>query len=193
MTTYDKNEIKKILKIELDVDRYEHTIGVMYTAAALAMRYEYDIEKAQLAGLLHDCAKAIPNKTKLELCRQAHIPITKSEETNPFLLHAKLGAHFATEKYGVDDVEILDAIKCHTTGKPDMGLLDKIVYIADYIEPKRNKAKNLAVIRKTAFTDLDEALYMILSDSLFYLIKKHASIDNMTEASYLFYKKLLNK
>ena len=77
------------------------------------------------------------------MCSQNKIPVTEFEQTHPFLLHAKLGAYVAKAKYGVTDQEILSSITWHTTGKPDMTLLEKIVYIADYIEPKRDKAPNL--------------------------------------------------
>lgn len=152
------NQIKKTLKKELDKDRYEHTLGVMYTSACLAMANGYDMEKAQLAGLLHDCAKCIPNEKKLKICAKNNIPVTQVEKDNPFLLHAKVGAFLARVLYEVEDEEILHAISVHTTGAPAMNTLDKIVFIADYIEPKRDKAANLKEIRKTAFEDLDEAL-----------------------------------
>ncbi len=140
-------DLKKELKKEMDDSRYEHTLGVMYTCAALAMRYNYDLEKAMLAGLLHDCAKCMPNAKKLKMAEKHHLEISELERKNPFMLHAKLGAFLAKKKYDIEEEEILDAIRWHTTGRPQMTLLDKIVYIADYIEPKRDKAPNLAVIR----------------------------------------------
>lgn len=182
-------KIKKALKKELDKDRYEHTLGVMYTAACLAMANGYDMEKAQLAGLLHDCAKCIPNEKKLKICTKNNIPVTQIEKENPFLLHAKVGAFLAKELYEVDDVEILHAISVHTTGAPGMNMLDKIVFIADYIEPKRDKAANLKEIRKAAFENLDEALKMILCDTIHYLTgnKNDKNIDPMTLETYQYY------
>lgn len=183
------NKIKKTLKKELDKDRYEHTLGVMYTSACLAMANGYDMEKAQLAGLLHDCAKCIPNEKKLKICAKNNIPVTQVEKDNPFLLHAKVGAFLARVLYEVEDEEILHAISVHTTGAPAMNTLDKIVFIADYIEPKRDKAANLKEIRKTAFEDLDEALKMILSDTIHYLngSKNDKNIDPMTIETYHYY------
>lgn len=188
MKTYDMKAFQKKLKREMDEGRYQHTLGVMYTAAALAMRYEYDIQKAQIAGLLHDCAKCIPNGKKLKLCEKYQIPVTEVENRNPFLLHAKLGSFLASHEYEVQDEEILSAILYHTTGKPDMSLLDKIVYIADYIEPRRNKAPNLTEVRKLAFLDLDAALYKILSDTLSYLDEGTGEVDEMTIKAYEYYK-----
>ena len=174
---YDLKKIKKKLKNELDESRYEHTIGVMDTAACLAMRYGADLTQALVAGLLHDCAKCIPNDKKLKLCRKNGIEVTPFEEKAPFLLHAKLGAWMAEHEYHVSDPAILSAIACHTTGKLDMSLLDKIVFIADYIEPGRNKAPGLPEIRRLSFTDIDQALIRILSDTLDYLASSNDPID----------------
>ena len=141
----------------------------MFTAASMAMVWGEDLEKARVAGLLHDCAKCIPNKKKITMCEKNKIEITEFERNNPFLIHAKLGAFLAKDKYKVEDPEILSAITWHTTGKEDMTLLEKIIYIADYIEPARNKAPHLTRLRKLAFTDIDECMYEILKDSMAYL------------------------
>lgn len=188
MKNYDMKAYQKKIKHEMDDGRYQHTLGVMYTCAALAMRYGYDIQKAQLAGLLHDCAKCIPNGKKLKLCEKHNIQITEVEKRNPFLLHAKLGAFLAMHQYGITDKEVVSAILNHTTGKPNMSLLDKIVYVADYIEPRRNKAPNLTEVRRLAFLDLDDALYRILSDTLEYLDEGSGEIDEMTLKAYNYYK-----
>lgn len=185
---YSIPKTKKILKKYLDDNRFEHTQGVMYTAAALAMRYGEDLEKAQIAGLLHDCAKCIPDHKKIKICLKNQIPMTETEQKNPFLLHAKVGAYIAREKYGVEDEEILNAIACHTTGKPAMTLLEKIIYIADYIEPMRTKAPNLSDVRKLAFEDIDLALFKILSDTLAYLKRAPKNLDAMTIQAYEYYK-----
>lgn len=189
---YTISKAKKVLKKYMDGSRFEHTIGVMDTAACLAMRYGADMEKALIAGLLHDCAKCMPDSKKVKICMKNHIPMSETEEKNPFLLHAKVGAYIAKEKYGVDDEEILQAIACHTTGKPAMTLLEKIIYIADYIEPMRNKAANLPEVRKLAFEDIDRALFKIFSDTLLYLKDTSKSLDAMTVQAYEYYKQTLN-
>ena len=183
-------KLQKKLKSELDHDRYEHTIGVMHTAACLAMRYDEDIDRALLAGLLHDCAKCIPAEEKLKMCKKNHIEISEAERANTGLLHAKLGAFLARAKYGITDEGILQAIRVHTTGCPEMTLLDKIVYIADCIEAGRKKLPNHAEVRKLAFCDLDDCLYRILEDSLVYLESKGSVVDPMTEQTYLYYKRI---
>ena len=132
-------KIQHVLKKELDDNRYQHTLGVMYTAASMAMCYDVDVLKALYAGLLHDCAKCIPNDKKLHLCGKYGFTVSDIERENPSLLHAKLGACLAHEKYGVTDKEIIHAIESHTTGCPAMTMLEKIIYIADYIEPGRRE------------------------------------------------------
>ena len=193
MAEYDLKLLQKQMKEELSDDRFEHTIGVMYTAESLAMRYGVDMTKAAVAGLLHDCAKCIPNAQKLKMCKKHDIEITEMEEKNPSLLHAKLGAYMAEAAYGVDDPEILIAIKWHTTGKPDMSMLDIIIYMADYIEPNRDKAPNLKQIRKLCFENIEEALYQVLEGTLEYLSDRPDMIDPMTKISYDFYKWKLKK
>ena len=186
-------KIKKKLRHHLDKERYEHTLGVMYTAAALAMVYCIDMNKALLAGLLHDCAKCISGEKKIRLCEKYGLEVNSAERKNPGLLHSKLGAHIAKVKYGVQDDEVLDAICYHTTGRPNMTMLDKIIYIADYIEPNRSEAPNLEDARRMAFVDIDACLYMILKDSLNYLKTKNEAIDPMTEKTFQYYQEEIMK
>ena len=108
---------------------------------------------------------------------------------NPFLLHAKVGGHLAKTKYKIDDEDIINAILYHTTGRPGMSLLEKIVYIADYIEPGREHAPNLDEVRRLSFRDLDEALLQILEDILVHLKESKKEIDPMTQRTYEFYKR----
>ena len=187
MAEYDFMALQKKLKKELDSARFQHTLGVMYTSAALAMAHDGDLMKAQAAGLLHDCAKAIPNDEKLELCKKYGIIVSDVERENPSLLHAKLGAYIAREKYGVMDDEVLHAIYVHTTGEPGMSTLDKILFVADYIEPNRDSQPNLEYVRKIAFWDLNQAMEGILYDTLEYLKKSEKQIDSMTQKTYEYY------
>lgn len=190
MSDLDLTKMQKKVEKYLDRERFVHTVGVRYTCAALAMRYRYDLEKAQIAGLLHDCAKCIPAEKKRKLCLQHNIEISETEARNLFLLHAKLGSWIAEQKYQVYDPEILGAIRYHTTGREAMSLLEKITYLADYIEPKRNKAKNLAEIRELAFQDIDQAVCQVLKDTLNYLEQAGRDIDPLTKKAYHYYKNL---
>lgn len=188
----DRSEIKKELKKRLSNSRYEHTLGVEYTACCLAMRYGADMKKADLAGLLHDCAKNYSAREMRMLCEKYHLPVSEYEDRNPELLHAKLGARTACEEYGIRDEEILSAITWHTTGRPEMSLLEKIVFIADYIEPNRYKAQNLDLIRSLAFQDLDQCLLKILSDTVAFLSARNHVTDPMTEKTWEYYSKKTN-
>lgn len=193
MNKYDLPKMAKKLEKYLDEDRYAHTMGVMYMCAALAMTHGYDLNAAQTAGLLHDCAKCIPNKKKLKLCEQHQISLTEFEKTHPVLIHAKLGAYIAKAKYEIEDPEILSSIIWHTTGKPAMTKLEKIVYIADYIEPLRDKAKGLEEVRKIAFRDLDDCMYVILRNTMEYLGDNPKDVDQNSMDAFTYYKNLYDQ
>ena len=183
-------KIKKYLKKQLTKDRYQHTLGVAYTATAMAMKYNPDttcsdfIKKAELAGLLHDCAKCMSNEKKIKICKKYHISYSEFEAENAYLLHGKVGAYIAKSKFGIIDDDILQAITWHTTGRPNMSLLEKIVFIADYIEPMRKPIPELDLIRQLAFEDIDKAMEKILSNTLMFLEEKGSPIDMMTKTTY---------
>lgn len=179
------------LSEELDKKRYAHTLGVAYTAVSLAMAHGTDMYNAYLAGLLHDNAKCISSEKKRKLCKKYDIVLNEAEDKNPDLLHAKLGAIRAREKYHVEDRAVLEAIKYHTTGKPAMTELEKIIYIADYIEPNRKMLPGLPEIRATAFRDLNRAMVLILKNTLAYLREKEVFIDPLTLETYEYYKEEL--
>lgn len=182
-------ELREKLKRKLNKSRYEHSLSVSYTCICLAMRYEYPLDTAELAGLMHDCAKCYDDEDIIKRCEKHKIPVSKEETMAPAVLHAKYGAWLAKEHYGIKEPEILSAIACHTTGKPGMGTLDKILYIADYIEARRDKAANLPQMRKLAFEDLDEALYQILKGTLDYLDQRGCFADPMTKETFEYYEK----
>lgn len=180
---------KKMEKVQ-DAKRFAHTLGVEFTAAALAMKYQADVTDAQIAGLLHDCAKCLTDEKRVSICEKHQIPMTDIEHRNPFLLHAKVGEYLAREKYGITNPDILNAIRFHTTGRENMSLLERIVFVADYIEPGRRQAPNLAEIRQLAFTDLDAAMLKILEDTLSYLKATGGELDPMTEITYEYCRRM---
>lgn len=182
-------KLRKEMKEQLSASRYEHTVGVMYTAGAMAMRYGADIDRAMTAGVLHDNAKAIPHPKKIRLCEKYKIPMNEAELQNPGLLHAKLGAALAAADYRIDDTGILNAIRFHTTGRPEMTLLEKILYISDFIEPGREEIPRLDEIRRMAFIDINRTLLMILENTLSYLKENGEIIDPLTQETYDYYKK----
>ena len=182
-------EVQSDLKQVLKPSRYEHTLGVLKTAETLATKHGCDLVKTRYAALLHDCAKCIAEEKQIEICEKYGVKLTDSEYSNHALLHAKCGVIIAKEKYGVTDEDILHAICYHTTGCKNMSLLDKIIYVADYIEPGRDKAPRLDVIRKVAMEDIDTALFYILKDTVSYLKQSKKQIDETTFLTYEFYKK----
>ncbi|MCQ2536540.1 MAG: bis(5'-nucleosyl)-tetraphosphatase (symmetrical) YqeK [Lachnospiraceae bacterium] len=186
----DLHRIEKKVKKYVDKDRFEHVRGVTYMCAALAMHYGLDMKQAMIAGLLHDCAKNLSDKEKLEICEKKKIPVTSIEEESPQLLHGKLGAYFAREKYGIDDEEILHAIEVHTTGCVDMSELDMVVYISDFIEPNRKKIPCLDEARELSFISLEGATEFILKHSIDYVAVKNQPLDPHTVDAY---KYLLEK
>ena len=196
---YNIDEIENRVREYIDIKRYAHTVSVAQTAACLAMKYGYEtysaddknkdlIDRARLAGILHDNAKCMGNEKLIDICKNNNIEITASEADCPYLLHGKVGAFFAEKKYGIDDKEILLAIKNHTTGRPDMCLLEKIIFVADYIEPMRYKQKNLDYVRHLAFCNIDECIFEISKDTLEYLAGKNMCIDEMTVKTMNFYE-----
>ena len=169
--------------------RFVHIIGVKHMCAALAMRYGYDVEKASICGLLHDVAKHYSDEKLLAKCEKYGIEVTSFEKAAPYLLHGKVGAYQACNKYGIDDEEILEAIRFHTTGKPNMSLIGKILFLADYIEPSRKNIPGLDDIRSLAFENIDEAVKAKLINMTSYLKGSKDIIDDMTEKTFDYYVK----
>lgn len=188
-------KIEQWLKKHLEEKRYLHTIRVAYTSSCLAMCHGKDVKQAYLAGLLHDNAKCITPKRKIALCAKYKLAVSAVEKENPDLLHAKLGACLAKAKFYISDDDILNAVHNHTTGRPHMSALEKIVFIADFIEPGRDEKKILYLkeTRKLAFSNLDDAMLYILKHTLLYLKRKNIAIDTKTEETYEYHLKRKNR
>lgn len=186
-----KKDIYKRLQDELDNKRFVHTVGVAHTAACLAMSRGVDEEKAFMAGLLHDCAKGLSDKERLDYCKKNGIEVSDVEKANPSLLHAKVGAHMAKAIYDVDDEEIISAIRFHTTGRQAMSELEEIVFVADYIEPNRDHDKELPSIRKEAFDKLHRATCHIYRNTLEYLSGSSKTLDPTTKEAYIYYSEII--
>lgn len=180
-------QLREGIKKHLSEKRYEHSLGVEEVCYDLALIHGSDTIKASIAGILHDCAKYLTEDELLKECERYQIPITESERKSPYLLHAKVGSIYAKERYGVFDEDILNAITYHTTGRPAMSKLEKIVYIADFIEPNRKPIPILSKARLRAYENLDQAIILITKSSLEYLKAKGALIDPLTEATYKYY------
>lgn len=149
-----KAEILDILKKKLKPERYRHTLGVAETARNLAERYGVDPQRAELAGLLHDCAKYLPVSKMLEMIHRAVPDADAAELSAQSVLHAPAGAVLAAEEFGVRDPQILSAIRKHTLGGPGLSAMEALIYLSDFIEPNRKDFPGLSEARALAQTDL---------------------------------------
>ena len=170
MQTVCIDEIKKYLKENLSEEKYLHSLGTAQACVAIAEKVGYDVEKAYLAGLVHDCAKGMSFQELLDYCKKANFSFEDGELENYKVLHAPVGKLVACEKFGIKDVEILDAIRWHTLGKVGMSLLEKIVFLADKIEPEtrgrdeyERRIKNVAMEKGLDREILDCYSYTIKS------------------------------
>ena len=182
-----RRKLKKILKPE----RYEHSLSVSFTCVCLAMRYGVDLNKAEVAGLVHDCAKQFSDEELIKLCKKEKVELTDDMLKAPQVIHSVFGAVYARKEFGIEDEDILSAIYYHTLGKPNMSLLEAIVFTADYIEARRYKASRLTEIRKLAFEDLDRAVYEINHDTITYLEESGGFICKDSYDTYRYYKELI--
>jgi len=178
----DDAQIIGELTKRLSPKRLRHSIGVSQTAESLAVRFDCDKEKARLAGLLHDLAREVPVNDLLPRAQAFGIVVCDIESAEPILLHAPLAAKMVQAEFGIDDAEIIQAIIVHTTGALNMTLLDKIIYLADAIEPGRS-FEGADEIRKMAQTDLDKALLSALDQSICYIVKRGGLIHPATIAA----------
>ena len=195
MAKPDKERLDLIRAVqkELKYARFIHTMGVAVTAASLAERYGEDMRQAETAGILHDCAKYMDVEKMENICRKHGLELSEVECGNTALLHSKAGSILAKTRYGISDPAICSAIRYHTTGRPAMTRLEKIIFVADYIEPGRDQAPHLEEIRRAAFRDLDLALCMILKDTLEFLQGSGKRIDPMTQKTYDYYKEQIQQ
>ena len=171
-----------LLEQRLSPRRFQHSLGVSHTAARLAKHYGGDEKKAQLAGLLHDYARELPTNSLLKKCETFGIVISTADKKDPVILHAPLGAELVARELAIDDKEVYQAIALHTTGGVPMSLLDKIIYLADCIEPHRHYP-GVDELREAAKVDLDFALLAAFDHSLLYLIDQKSWIHPNTIAA----------
>lgn len=172
-------KIEKQIISDIGKNRFEHSLRVRDTAVKLAKINNVDIKKAELAAIYHDCGKIRDDKLLLEKAREFSIAIDDYMNESHELIHAHLGAKMAEVYYGIYDIDVLNAIKYHTTGKEDMNMLEKVIYMADYIEPKRN-FDGVEDIRQIAFKDIDKAFFMAIDRTIIFLIEKGKLIQPAT-------------
>lgn len=184
-----REEMKEELRKHLSQTRYQHTLSVMYTAGVMAVCHGADVSDALTAGLLHDCTKDLGEEQQRALCAREGVSLTAFEQENHRLLHAKTGPIEAASRYGVTNEDILNAIRHHTTGRAGMSTLEKILFAADFIEPRRKKLRVLPKARELAFTDLDACVGYISNNLLNYLKTTGDPVDPRTQETADYYKK----
>ena len=194
---FNDEELRAVLRKKLDAARYEHSLGVAYTACSLFLAHGHgsteELSRAYTAGLLHDCAKCLDEEKRDKLIKKYNVELTEIEKKHPFLIHAKLGAVLARVKYGVSDEEILSAIRWHTTGCVNMSFLEAVIFSADFIEPNRKQLPCYEEIRPLIYKNMDKAVKLILEHTLEHLENKGQAIDEHTLEAYEYYNKLVRE
>ena len=173
-------QIEEYLKKSVSEHRFNHIERVAKTAKKYAKKLELDHYKAELSGWLHDLAKELPNEKLLEIAKENNIALDEIDLHNPHVLHARVGAILAKEKFGVDDSDVLAGIRCHTLAEPNMSKIAMVLYLADATEPNRER-KFAAPIRKT-FKEkgLEHAVLHAIDAKLSEVIKKAKKIHPLT-------------
>lgn len=181
-----EEEMHRKLRSTQKERRYFHTLGVVKEAVRLAPKYGVEVEKAKIAALLHDCAKNFDHNRFLEIAAEYGVTLEDIAIKEPALIHAFLGAAVAYRDYGVTDKEILDAIYYHTTARANMTNLEKLIYIADMIEPGRTMPQ-AEELRRMVEENLDDALIYAIDCSIKHVIKKGRIIhpDSIAARNYL--------
>jgi len=168
----DRTAIEDKLQKTLSPERMVHTRGVVEAALELARQYGADLEEARLGALLHDCARELRAEVLLELVQRYGIPLKDEDKVIPDILHGQVGARLAREEYGVTNETVLLAIERHTVGHPSMSLLDKIIFLADMIEPGR-VFPGVDKLRELARKDLDKAVLAGFDSTIGYVVARH--------------------
>ena len=167
----------------LSGDRFQHSVNVSHQAVKLAQIYGCDLHQAELAGLLHDVMKDAGKKEQLALMEKYGVRLSRIESNAPKLWHAMTGAVYVKHILAIEDEDVINAIRYHTTGRAGMSLLEKIIYIADCTSEERNY-KGVERIRKLAVTDLNEVMAEALMDSLQKRLADHTPMHPDTVEAY---------
>ncbi len=181
------NKTKELIS-EIGTERYNHSLRVIETAVELGEIYNADIKKIKKAALYHDCGKIGSTDQIVRMAIEKNLDLSEEDKKSPEVLHTKLGEYLAKNKYDIEDEDILNAIRYHTTGRADMSLLEKIIYIADYIEPKR-EFPGVKKVREESKKDLDKSILTALENTINYLESKNEYIHKDTIDAYNFINK----
>ncbi len=186
---YEIDDKKKFLKDNLSQKRYQHSLNVAAECRKLAEKYGEDPDKAYFAGLLHDICKEMPAEEQLELVQKSGFTVCREELETKSLLHGIAGAYFIKEKYGVADIDILNAIRFHTVGRAGMSRLEEIVYLGDLVSAERDY-KDVDKMRRITYQSLEAAMLEAFEFSIKAVIKKGGVIPLCTVEGYNFYRRL---
>jgi nicotinate-nucleotide adenylyltransferase len=186
---YNTEDKKKFLKEHLSAKRYTHSMNVAAECRRLADKYGEDPDKAYFAGLLHDVCKEMPDDEQRELVISGGFTYCREELETRSLLHALAGAAFIKKEFGVEDIDILNAVRFHTVGRAGMSRLEEIVYLGDLISADRDY-KDVDKMRKLAYTSLNAAMLEAFAFSMRSVIKKGGLIPICTAEGYNFYTRL---
>ncbi len=187
------SQMQEKLKGMLTEKRFQHSLGVMDSAVHLAKIFGESEEKARIAGLLHDCAKDINKELMPSMCDELGVELDAVKREQRSLIHADLGAKLVQTEFGVSDPDIISAIRYHTLGRPNMTALEKILYIADFIEPNRKDFPGLADIRELAELDLDIAMLTAVNASIRYVKSQNKVLHEQSVKTQAYYQKLASK
>ncbi len=176
-------EIQRYLSDKLSAKRLQHVLSVQEMAVDLAFVYKADAWQANLAALLHDSAKWMNAKALYNAVRCYEIRLDPIEKVSPSLLHPLIGVKLAVEKFAVTDLEVLEAIRNHTTGNRSMGIISQILYVADFAEPSRTH-RTVDFVRKLAYSDLVNAVHHVARAKIEHLLEKGVMIHPNTLHTY---------
>ena len=176
-------EIQKYLSDKLSEKRYRHVLSVQEMSVDLAHVHGANVWHANLAALLHDSAKWMSTQELHTEIKRYGIRLDPVEEQNPSLLHPFIGVKIAIERFSVTELEVLEAIRNHTTGSPSMGIIAQILYVADFAEPTRTH-QEVDVVRELAYTDLERAVHHVARREIVYLLEKGVLIHPNTLHTY---------
>jgi predicted HD superfamily hydrolase involved in NAD metabolism len=182
------NDLLEFIKSRLSGKRLEHSENTAKEAVKLAFIYGADVENAYAAGILHDVAKGLPAETLKKIAYDNNIEIDEYEKRNTELLHGKIGALIIKKEFGIKDADILSAIEWHTTGHENMSLLEKIIYLADIIEPGRT-FRDVDIIKELAYKDINTAMMLALKYVMDYVRSKGLTLHPNSLKAYDYLKK----
>lgn len=186
---WNEKAMLEYLHTNLKESRFQHSLSVSETAVALALKYGEDTKKAGIAGLVHDCGKCMKDSELIEVAMNHKIQLDEVYLHDPSILHGPVGSIIAREVMGIEDKDILSAIYYHTTGRKNMSVLEKIIYIADYIEPLR-EFNGVEELRSLSEQNLDAAVIQSLEDTIKYVLSQNKLLhtDTIDARNYLLSK-----